>query len=290
MANSTNALIVVTITFSAFNVFLCCGGDPIRPVPYTPRDGVPSVSNDGSRIAYSSYGEGALPVGIYMIDSAGNQLDFFIAGGIAPEWGPGDSLLLYTDIVDHHMRIYNFNQQTETIFSDSTEDWRPDFDPATKVLVFDRYSSGGSNLLTFHPATGELNLLLHRGLEPSWSPTGDRVAFRYFVGQDPRMFVLDLASGQVDTLQSIGNDVHFPIFAPDGNSLYFHKTEEKQLYPEIANIDLSTRRVRRVVQMGSDPDISREMNALFFAAPDSREVECIWKLDLSNDKRTQLTY
>ena len=64
-------------------------------------------------------------------------------------------------------------------------------------------------------------------ISPSWSPTGDRIAYSTF-GTDSRILITTVATGQGSVIQGrIRNtQVTTPIFAPDGNSIVYARADD----------------------------------------------------------------
>jgi hypothetical protein len=294
---STKVLFFAALSLTSLNLFLCCTGDPIDPGPFPqPYDDFPSVSADGGRVAFRSTGASRNGPGIYMVDTSGNSLDFFVPGGYEPEWGPGDSILYFTSQFDDHLRILNLSSGSETVVSDSTEDRRANFNALTKVVYFDRYNRHTApyhDIYALDFTTNQLTNLV-RGEAPWAVGNPAQIAFEWWIYPTPTtyvdaIFVLNVVDMSIDTLPMRSDYLNEPVLSPSGQVVYYEEMKSG-LAPKIMEFDRPTGRVTKLVENAREPHLDNEGGVLYFVAPDAGDVERIWKLDIETNGRTQLTF
>jgi len=83
---------------------------------------------------------------------------------------------------------------------------------------------------------------------PEWSPDGASVVFHREVSRSPQIFILDVASGRVKQLTSVGRNED-ATWAPDGRHVAFisDRTGRRQVWV----VDTETGRVRQISTAGS---------------------------------------
>jgi len=148
-------------------------------------DYAPAYSPDGERIAFRSQREGG---GLFVMGATGESPQRVSDDGFDPAWSPDGARLIYaTENVD---------------------------DPYGRDTI--------SQLWVLDVRAGEKRLL-HRGdaVDPSFSPSGDRVVFWAAISGIRDIWTISAEGGEP---QSVTNDTHTdwnPFFSSDGRTLFF---------------------------------------------------------------------
>jgi len=172
-------------------VTCCFGTFPVDPS--TVRDGSPTWSPDGSRIAFVRDGLPLGPNGLWIMNSDGGNGHSLLAtfqNNPARElaWSPDGTQLAfeyhYTDVGDH-VRIANANDGTivrditgphEPLSSafDDTAAWSPD---GSRLAFYGRLVRGTNAGIWVVGADGSNPTQIAGGANPYWSPDGAQIAF-----------------------------------------------------------------------------------------------------------------
>jgi TolB protein len=210
-----------------------------------------STIGEGTGIVFGAVGnvereDGALFV-IDPLGGAGRQiLDEPVGGEMAPAWSPDRTMIAFSmnvtpgedaDTVDTNMEIFvvdadgtDLRRLTHHAGTDSNPSWSPD---GTRI-AFTRFPDGavresdsavsiwsvtvdGSRL---RELTGGPGLVDH----PSWSPSGQEIAFHRYVAEDDAydIFVMDMDGEDVRRLPHTpaGSNTQ-PAWSPDGSRIAF---------------------------------------------------------------------
>jgi Tol biopolymer transport system component len=162
----------------------------------TPRcassDSQPAFSRDGSLIAYRSECEGG---GIFVMGATGESARRVTTSCFNPSWSPDAKQIVCG---------------TENV----------NFTPTSRGQL--------SELWTVDAATGERTLLLPSdGVQPNWSPHGQRIAYWGIVGESAQrdLFTIDPAAAKpLETIVRVTDDAAVdwnPVWSADGRYLYF---------------------------------------------------------------------
>ncbi|HEY3072015.1 MAG TPA: protein kinase [Candidatus Limnocylindrales bacterium] len=169
------------------------GQRPINLTPDSPAaDTQPSLSPDGERIAFRSERQGG---GIFVMGRTGESVRRLTDGGYNPSWSPDGSQVIF----------------------------------ATKPARDDGPygSAGGSQIWTIDLASGARRQLADaEGLQPRWSPSGQRVAY-WTAGTAGRnlgqrdIWTVPAGGGQPTAVTNDAAVDWNPVWSPDGQHLYF---------------------------------------------------------------------
>ena len=98
-------------------------------------------------------------------------------------------------------------------------DYRPDWSPDGKWLLFQRFDGDGSDLYRIRADGNRMHALTDDGgyYHPSWSPDGKRIAF----GQHGDLYVMDADGSNRRRLTGSPGEESRPAWSPDGTEIAF---------------------------------------------------------------------
>lgn len=224
-------------------------------------DTAPAVSPDGTRVAFESDRDGNPEIYVVVLATGAVQrLTDNPARDGAPAWSPDGRRLAFTSDRDNRAAadVYIMNADgtgVQRVTSDRAN-WAPQFSPDggrlavqvdTDVHVFD-LAGGGERRLT----SGADN-----GMNPTWSPDGQRLAFVTTRNRKLEIFTMN-ADGSDQTLlvSMAGAEVLDPRWSPDGAHIAFVRVPasaaraaepgEAEDMQAVYTIDVASGVVRRV--------------------------------------------
>ncbi len=222
----------------------------------------PAISRDGSQVAFQAGSESNMTTWeIYLLDIASGVETRLTSNTLIdahPDWGPGDSLLVFSswqdstgaptaaaDIFIMRSDGSNVTRLTWSTWEDNDPEWSPD----GSLIAFK------SNRMTQVSAREEIFIMGVDGSDktrltstvgwqsdhdPSWSPDGDRIVYSHYDGSrpwtdiaDPSILVeyweelipwnvgsVDL-QGNSELLTNVQHVASLPVFSADGGSILF---------------------------------------------------------------------
>lgn len=222
----------------------------------------PAISRDGSQVAYLAGIESNMTTWeIFVVDigsGAETRLTYNTVIDAHPDWGPGDSLLVFSswqdstgaptgaaDIFIMHSDGSQIIRLTSSVWEDNDPEWSPD----GSLIAFK------SNRITQEPAREEIYVMGADGSDktrltttagwqsdhdPSWSPDGGMIVYSHYDGSRPWTDIADpsilveywdeLIPWNVCSVDLQGNSVQLtdvqyvaslPVFSADGGSTLF---------------------------------------------------------------------
>lgn len=200
------------------------------------RDGDPSFSPDGTKIAFESFRSGGSEVWVMNADGTGlTQLTF---NGVPEDrgtsWSPDGSRIAYhtTEFLagagHSSFEIMTMNADgtdkvrlTNNLFQDSLPSWSPD---GTQI-AFNSFRDGDHEIYVMDvDGTNQTRLTFSPGEDahPMWSPDGTQIAFHSRRTGTLDIFVMDADGSNVRRLTHT-DDAHefFPVWSPDGTQITF---------------------------------------------------------------------
>ncbi len=211
-------------------------------------DASPCWSPDGTKIAYSSYSRGSQNIMMLYIDYHADRLS---AAG-EPE------------------------RLTEGGFTDRDPSWSTE----GGRIVFSSDRSGNFKLFTADILTGGLTELDFEGIQPRWSPAGDRIAFVY----RNNIAVIRFNEEPERTMLTTSGFNEFPSWAPDGTGIVFSSG-----YNIVRTDDRGgSRRNLTASGWNSYSDWCRSRDRIVFVSNRAGAYN-LWKMNSDGSGRVQLT-
>jgi len=211
----------------------------------------PSVSPDGSKIAFTSYAKGRPAIFVFSVNPV-RDLRFYnqdASMNAQPSFTPDGKQIVYSSTASSSgqlCRIFianldgsGFRPLTSSRFIDT----EPKVNPKGGTIVFSSGRSGpeqiymmnmdGADIERLSEGTGEAS-------NPSWNPDGQHIAFAWTRGYAAgkfNIFTMDVATrGYVQLTHDDGKNEN-PSWAPDGVHLAFmsNRTGRSQIYSMLAD-------------------------------------------------------
>lgn len=223
----------------------------------------PTLSPDGTTIAYVSYASGFPDIYVRPIYQVGKLTR--PAGGTPdnqnkyPALSPDGTMIAYASNRDggSNNEIYVVDREGKTqprrLTNNPALDFAPTWSPTGTQIAFISDRTGKPYLYVMSSDGLNVdNLTSVRADHPSWSPAGNLIAFTCGdPGPNYNICVVDVATRKVSTLTDGVGTNEQPIFAPNGRHIVFHTTRwggKKQL----AIIDLTGKYLKRVTETGNN--------------------------------------
>jgi TolB protein len=218
----------------------------LRTISLTPR-----FSPDGSRIAFTCYGEvgGVTSAQICMYSmETGKRLSFMRYRGTnsAPTWAPDSSKIMFSSSMHGDPELFtidvnggNLKRITYSAGVDTSPAWNP---KTGQTIAFLSDRSGTPQLYMMNADGSNTQKLSFedRGyvIDPAWSPNGQLLAFSW---RRPTgnydIYVMDVATQQVVELTRDAGRNERPCWAPDGRHIVFESTRtgRRQIWAMLAD-------------------------------------------------------
>lgn len=214
----------------------------------------PALSADGKQIAYISTGsllKAQVFLDLYLADATtGKRIKQLTNSVLNPEteelryvysqsaFSPDGRTLAYTGMRKGKDVLFLLDVKSRTVLRRLDTDLDamvgPTFSPDGRKIAFSGSKGGASNIYVIDADGRNLRQLTkgwYAGLMPAWSPDGRKIA--YVSDRGPRtdlsvlhfgkweINLLDVESGQIETIPGQGGKNLNPMWAPDGKSLAF---------------------------------------------------------------------
>ncbi len=222
--------------------------DAVRLTEGIEYESSPCWSPDGTNIAYSSYSGGSQNIWIRPLD--------YHAENLAPSGEP------------------------EQITSGEFLDRDPSWSAEGNRIVFSSDRGGDFKLFLVDLDTRDPDPLDVEGIQPRWSPGGDRIAF---VSKN-NISVIQLNDSSEKVVLTTSGYNEFPSWAPDGGNIAFSSG-----YNIIRMDDTgSSRRNLTASAWNSQADWCRSRDRIVFVSNRSGQYN-LWKMNADGSGKTQLT-
>jgi TolB protein len=210
---------------------------------------MPTVSPDGTKIAFTSYARGNPAIFILSTDT-GRRLPFYnqvASMNATADFTPDGKQLLYASTASGWAQIYSANidgSNLRRISNTRALEVEPKVNPKTGTdLAFVSGRSGPQQIYRMNMNGTDVQRLTNgegEASNPSWHPNGQIIAFawtRGFATGNFNIFVMDVASRNFNQLTYGAGRNENPSWAPDGRRLAFMSTRtgSEQIWTMLAD-------------------------------------------------------
>jgi TolB protein len=196
---------------------------------YTSREPIisPTWSPDGTKIAYVAFDQKKPIVYVQTLATGQRQtVANFKGNNSAPSWSPDGRQLAVVLSRDGFTQIYSMNLDgsgLKRLTHTSSIETEPNWSPDGKYLLFTSDRGGSPQIYRMPAYGGEAVRLTFEGsynVSPRYSPDGKSFVFIRREGNQFRVAVQDIVSGQVQVLTENGLD-ESPSWAPNGKMILY---------------------------------------------------------------------
>ena len=196
---------------------------------YTSREPIisPAWSPDGAKIAYVAFDQKKPIVYVQTLATGQRQvLANFKGNNSAPAWSPNGRQLALVLSRDGFTQIYTLNVDgsgLKRLTHTSSIETEPNWSPDGKYLLFTSDRGGSPQIYRMPSYGGEAVRLTFEGsynVSPRYNPDGKSFVFIRREGNQFRVAVQDILSGQVQVLTENGLD-ESPSWAPNGKMILY---------------------------------------------------------------------
>ena len=212
------------------------GHDEVRLTQLLGGEANPSVSPDGSKIAFASNFDG---FSIWVMDVDGGNQHPITAGSFSdhPAWSPDGKKIAFLSNRDGDSEIYvtdpdggNATRLTNSPGLDTEPTWSPD---GTKIAFSSGRAGAGTRQIYSIEADGDNPTRLSDGsgedVQPDWSPDGTKIAFSHDIPNPSPggIWVMDADGGNPTSLtDDAGSSDYAPAWSPDGTRIAFTRSHD----------------------------------------------------------------
>ena len=193
----------------------------------------PAVSPDGKLLAFTTFVEGVPKIYVHSLET-GNRLPFYnqdASLNTTPSFTPDSRSLLFASSPTGRSQIYRSDidgGNLRRISYSRSLDLHPAVNPRTgRQIAFVSDATGEPQVYLMDVDGANRRRISGGGgdaVQPSWDPTGERLAFSWTRGYEIgnyNVFLVDVASGRYTQLtHSRGRNEH-PTFSPSGTHITF---------------------------------------------------------------------
>ncbi|MFQ3260922.1 Tol-Pal system beta propeller repeat protein TolB [Reinekea sp.] len=168
---------------------------------------------------------------------------------------------------------------------------------STKIAFVTRKALGEDEFdyrLQVADADGQRARTIYKSREPiisvAWAHDGKKIAFANKVGDRWKIFIQELASGQVRSISDAQGYTSAPAFSPDGRYLAYVSSNKNS--PEIYLYDFQSGKSERITRnsyIDTEPSFSPDAKSLVFTSEKGGRPQ-IYRYDLASKRSERLTF
>jgi TolB protein len=209
------------------------GGNQKQVTHYRNTCITPSVSPDGTKLAFTTFASGNPGIFVFSLET-GRKLSFYnpkASLNATPNFTPDGKHILFASSVNGFTNIFMANldgSQLQRISNTRKIEVEPKVNPKTNTDIVYVSGRSGPQQIWRMSIDGTDNTMLTSGegdaSNPSWHPNGEIVAFSWTRGYDPgnfNIFLMDVASRTYNQLTHGTGRNENPNWGPDGRHLVF---------------------------------------------------------------------
>ena len=242
---------------------------------------------------------------IYLVDPDGDNLRKLFTdpdhADTGPTWSPDGQRIAYTS-TRPEFRPQLYVMQIGALYGtrvsfDDGYDGDPTWSPEGDRLAFSYTPvEGESDIWTLNlQDSTRTRLTTAGGEDPAWSPKGGLIAFTRFVGDEPEIFIKNLATGfEQNATNHPARDVQ-PAWSPDGTKIAFasNRGGGNELAFEIFVLDIFTATVTQVTSgeglLNHSPAWSPDGTKIAFSSSRHGSPEDVFIMDADGTDVVQVT-
>jgi len=194
------------------------------------RDRYPSISSDGTKIAFTRGSGGPVDDAWTMNIGAGGETQITDTPNndeSVPVWNSDDSELVFASDRDGNWELYTMdpdgaNPLRLTNMNGYESD--PSWSPTDDRIVFESETAGPQDILVMNAdGTGVVNITndLHDNGDPDWSPVAERIVFNSDRDGDNEIYLINPDGSGLTQLTFNAHDEQDPQWSPDGEFIAF---------------------------------------------------------------------
>ncbi|MFQ5628072.1 MAG: TolB family protein, partial [bacterium] len=197
----------------------------------------PQWSQDGSEIAFLTSGSSDfLSRTSLVIKNVATGEMRWVKGGVQTAFDrtPDGKSFVYAKKTDPNRHLsyfydlytYDLDSKKETRLTKNARAHSPAFSPDGRQIAFVVNGDGTQNLVTMCLDDKKIIMRTHyengeQVFSPQWSPDGKQILFSFTERAGRQLLLLDMETGQVETIETGANDSRDAIFSEDGKAIYF---------------------------------------------------------------------
>jgi TolB protein len=197
---------------------------------------LPSWSNDGQIIIFTTYALGGGPV---LADYILKERQFkrfidFSGTHTSPEYSPDGSRVAFALTHDGNVDIYLADRNGRNpvrLTNHPAIDTAPTSSPNGREIAFTSDRGGSPQIYIMDAEGGNVHRLTyenHFNASPKWSPRGDQIAFVSLQSVGFQIFIIDITGENLSRLTDGRAGYESPSWSPDGNHLVFTSNRSGQ--------------------------------------------------------------
>ena len=209
----------------------------------------PAVSQDGTRVAYTSYLDNNPDLYVLSLETMKSERIAMFAGlNFSADWAPDNQTLAVTLSKDGNPELYlldSFSKEEVRLTRNSWNDVSPSWSPDGTELVYTADNIGAPQLYIMGRSGQNVRRLTFSGsynVSPAWSPTGEQIAFASSMDGQFNIYAIQPNGDHLRQLtQGSGNNEE-PAWSYDGRFLAFQSTRDGTSSIYIMNDDGTNQR------------------------------------------------